>query len=126
LLRVRVSSRGWVPSGSSAIFSSVHDFEAVVRVDGFNRFDSVFAEGAGFRGSDHFLGDSEWESLEEDSDDRMLLEVVLRFSRKRLELLDVQVNVAILEGQLFYAFPSFGVSLGVKEPMFEGLEEVAP
>jgi hypothetical protein len=79
----------------------------------------MFAEGAGFRGSDHFFGDAEGESLEEDLNDRMLLEIVLRFPRQGLELLNVQVDVAIFEGQLFYAFPSFGISLGVKEPVFE-------
>jgi hypothetical protein len=86
----------------------------------------VFAKGAGFRGSNHFLGDAEGESLEKDSNDRMFLEIVLRFPHQGLELLNVQVDVAIFEGQLFYAFPGFGISLGVKEPVFERLEEVAP
>jgi hypothetical protein len=49
----------------------------------------------------------------------MFLQVILRFPHKGLELLDVQVNVAIFEGQLFNAFPSFGISLGVEEPMFK-------
>jgi hypothetical protein len=49
----------------------------------------------------------------------MFLQVVLRLPRKGLELLDVQVDVAIFKGQLLYAFPRFGISLGVKEPMFE-------
>jgi hypothetical protein len=73
----------------------------------------VFAEGVGFRGSNHFFCDMEGESLEDDLDDRMLLQVVLRFLRKGLELLDVQVNVAVFEGQLFDAFPGFGVPLSV-------------
>jgi hypothetical protein len=126
LLGIRASRGSWVSGGSTAIFASVHDLEAVVRINGFNRFDSVFAEGAGFRGSDHFFCDTEGESLEEDSDDRMFLEIVLRFPRQGLELLNVQVDISIFEGQLLYAFPGFGVLLRVEEPMLECLEEVAP
>jgi hypothetical protein len=119
LRRIRASCGGWISSGSAAVFASVHDFEAIVHVDGFNRFDRVFAEGAGFRGSDYFFCNAEWESLEEDSDDRVFLQVILRFPHKGLEFLDVQVDIAIFEGQLFNAFPSLGISLGVKESMFE-------
>jgi hypothetical protein len=68
LLRIQASHGGWVSSGSTAVLALVHDFEAVVCIDGFNCFDGVFAEGAGLWGSDHFFCDAEGESLEKDSD----------------------------------------------------------
>jgi hypothetical protein len=98
LLRVRASRGGWISSGSTAILASIHDFEAVVRVDSFNRFDRVFAERAGFRGSDHFFCDAEGESLEEDSNDRMFLEGV------ELAWIAV-VHVSLFLDKVLYCFP---------------------
>ena len=115
-----------VSGRASTIFPFVHDFEAVVCIDRFYSFDCMLPEGFWFWGTYDVFGDVEGESLEEELDDRPLLDVIVSFLCKHFEFLDILVNVSIFHHEFFYGFMGLCIALGVNEAIFECLEEIAP